>query len=314
MDSIIWMERTRVRDLGIKITPNILEALLLSVIAGRHLSVVTNNVQATEESIESLFVDGWGFAKGDEFVIVTLNFKSIFDPTTIFGLPELASGDTMKLEPRILILEGLENTSKNFQRDLDDYINDVARLSNNDNIFMLIILGKTTLNSSIDEVLLDDIWIEQTHECRIELHEVESDNLTDRNLQSAQFIDLVMKARKDSQRVVLVREIKTYIYDIVIFVRTNRFVVGGLPTFVLGEFKQFVAIYAVLHGYEYVVPEMVRQAAYSLLPIRIHMLKDPQKEPSIQYGSDPALVSQILDKVDIPIIIDEVMGKIQPPI
>jgi len=316
MDSFdIVAEKSRVRDLGINIDLSTLEVILISIIAERHLSVVTDNIKAVEAIIGDLIVQSWGFVKGEEFLVTVLNSKSEFDPTDIFGLPRLTNDRNLKLKPRIVVLEGLMDTSKKFQRDLDDYINEVASLWNRGNIFTIIVLGTNTVNSSLDEVLLDDIWVE--HKDGDKLIETEMINLKNRvknDLQSRKFTDLVIKTRENSQRVVQVREIGTYIYDIIIFVRTHRFVVDGLPTFVLGEFKQFLAIYATIHGYKYVIPEMVRQAAYLLLPIRIHMLKDPSQEPSIQYGSDLALVEQILDKVDIPIIIEEVMGKIQPPI
>ncbi|QPG74659.1 hypothetical protein FOA43_001991 [Brettanomyces nanus] len=164
---------------------------------------------------------------------------------------------------------------------------------------------------TIDRLLLNDIWLDQPHAPSKLQSDLDVPALLETTLD---VVEKIATLRSRAAKVSIIREIRTYIYDIVIFARNHRFVVGGIPTFVLEDFIQFVQVYATINGYDYVIPEMVKLAAYKLLPLRIKMLKDPYNEPSMFYGSDPELVKQIVDKMDTRIIVEDILNRVQPPV
>lgn len=202
------------------------------------------------------------------------------------------------VEPKLLVLNSIQGTSKDFQRSLHLMIrtSNVDLMGQNyslDDMFTIVFVNA----KGVLKPLLNDIWFE--HE---DVHKETSE------------LPSIPEIRQKVPEVVLSREVETYTKDVVIFTRTNRFIIGGVPTFIFKDFIQFSKTYAAVVGYDFVVPSMVQVAAYKLLPLHITLLTDPEDEPSVHYSGDPRLVKQILSKVDTFIVIEDVLRKVQPPV
>ncbi|KAG7897024.1 hypothetical protein KL906_000428 [Ogataea polymorpha] len=213
----------------------------MTLVAGRHLAVASPDPSKTAETI-SYICNLWGFKEQTR----TLNLE----PSISFE--DLAPLLHSKLA--VVLFVNLEFTDSKFQQELASYI-DVhhgGRLS-----MVSVIANRNNIEVSLKQSLEKLIWLREVHRGEVP----ETDNAP--SCSASQELETY---RSRAKKVKIVREIKTYIYDIVVFTRMHRMVVAGLPTSTWKDMELFVQIYAAIHDMDYVTPAMVKLAAAKVIP------------------------------------------------
>ncbi|SCU94733.1 LADA_0G10748g1_1 [Lachancea dasiensis] len=95
--------------------------------------------------------------------------------------------------------------------------------------------------------------------------------------------------------------IRRYILDVVVHLRVHRFAKqatgGGCSSRALGDMLDLCQTLALAQERQFVVPDLVRLAAQWYFPFHIELIQDPSHEISLQFGSDPDIVAQVLYKL-----------------
>ncbi|KAL8768886.1 MAG: hypothetical protein Q9209_004940 [Squamulea sp. 1 TL-2023] len=116
-----------------------------------------------------------------------------------------------------------------------------------------------------------------------------------------------------SKNTTVTAEVECYLHDIVTFLRMHRAVDGGINPMATKCFQSLVRCLAPLHGLDYVTPSLVAIAARKIYPHRI-ILTIPERDRSLQYGSDLAAVRAALEGVTPESIIEDVLVSVEAPL
>ncbi|KAL8763204.1 MAG: hypothetical protein Q9184_000921 [Pyrenodesmia sp. 2 TL-2023] len=116
-----------------------------------------------------------------------------------------------------------------------------------------------------------------------------------------------------SKSVAVTAEVKCYLQNIVTFLRLHRAVDGGITPRATKYFDALITCLAPLHGLRFVTPSLVDLAARKVYPHRI-VLTVPDRERSLQYGSDLAAVSAYLEGVTPESIVEDVIASVETPL
>ncbi|MCJ1363571.1 hypothetical protein MMC16_002678 [Acarospora aff. strigata] len=116
-----------------------------------------------------------------------------------------------------------------------------------------------------------------------------------------------------TQAVSITAEVKRYLHNIVVFLRLHRAVAGGVSAQATKHFDLLVRCLAPMHSLTYVTPSLVALAARKVYPHRIYVTS-PQNERSMQYGSELAAVTAMLEGITPELIIDEVLTAVEVPL
>ena len=124
-------------------------------------------------------------------------------------------------------------------------------------------------------------------------------------------------------------ELKSYLHNIVVFLRMHRAVGGGINPLATKHFDllvryvlhgqacmlktNFGRCLAPLHDLTFVTPPLVSLAARKVYAHRIRITK-PESERSMQYGSDLAVITALLDGYTPDQVIDEVLDQVEVPL
>ena len=108
-------------------------------------------------------------------------------------------------------------------------------------------------------------------------------------------------------------EIAAYMHNIVVFMRNNRFIKGGVTATTTRQLRKIAKTLAPLHGLDYVPPSLVALAVRKLYPHRLR-LATMETERSLQWGSDPAAIKQLLEGVTVEDAIEDVLATVQTPL
>ncbi|KAL8803646.1 MAG: hypothetical protein Q9182_003061 [Xanthomendoza sp. 2 TL-2023] len=117
----------------------------------------------------------------------------------------------------------------------------------------------------------------------------------------------------ESKKVTITAEVECYLHNIVSFLRMHRAVDGGINTRPTRYFRTLVTCLAPLHGIDYVTPSLVAIAARKIYPHRI-VLTIPERDRSLQYGSDLAAVTAALQGVTPESVIEDVLAAVETPL
>ncbi|EAW13213.1 uncharacterized protein ACLA_016590 [Aspergillus clavatus NRRL 1] len=101
-------------------------------------------------------------------------------------------------------------------------------------------------------------------------------------------------------------DIVRYQQDIVVFLRLNRAVAGGITARSNMQFSKLAKFLTTLHGIDYLTPSIVAVSARKVFRHRIIIAK-PEDDRSLQYGSDMKAVAQALAHVSPDTILDGVL-------
>ncbi|KAL8786161.1 MAG: hypothetical protein Q9213_002931 [Squamulea squamosa] len=108
-------------------------------------------------------------------------------------------------------------------------------------------------------------------------------------------------------------EVECYLHDIVTFLRMHRAVDGGVNPRATQHFKTLIKCLGPLHGLDYVTPSLVAIAARKIYPHRIIMTV-PERDRSLQYGSNLAAVKAVLQGVTPESVIEDVLVAVEAPL
>ncbi|MCJ1463514.1 hypothetical protein MMC07_002122 [Pseudocyphellaria aurata] len=114
-------------------------------------------------------------------------------------------------------------------------------------------------------------------------------------------------------KVTVTAELTSYLHNIVTFLRVHRAVGGGITPRATRHFNLLVKCLAPLHRIDFVTPSLVSMAARKIYLHRIEITA-PENERSMQYGSDLAAVTALLQDVTAEQIIEEVLVEVEAPL
>ncbi|KUJ22070.1 uncharacterized protein LY89DRAFT_704774 [Mollisia scopiformis] len=102
-------------------------------------------------------------------------------------------------------------------------------------------------------------------------------------------------------------EVKQYQQNIISFLRIHRAVAGGISAIATKHFDKLVRCLAPLHDLSYATPSLIALAARKIYLHRIRIVK-PEKERSMQWGSDLEAIKTLLDGLGAEDVIEDVLG------
>ncbi|KAG9242765.1 hypothetical protein BJ878DRAFT_425193 [Calycina marina] len=102
-------------------------------------------------------------------------------------------------------------------------------------------------------------------------------------------------------------EVKRYQQDVVAFLRLHRAVSSGITAIATQHFDKLMKCLAPLHGLSYATPSLVGLAARKIYLHRIHIVT-PNRERSLQWGSDVETVAALLEGIGPEEVIEDVLG------
>lgn len=173
-----------------------------------------------------------------------------------------------------------------------------------------VTLNKDGVEPNLYRYLANKYWFRQPYNPAISWNHENIKPL--QNAQTTQ--ETIKEVRLMSHEVKMIPDVHRYIYDIVVFVRFHRMVVGGLPTESISDVTLFVKFLSRIMGYSYVVPTVVQLGAKKILPLRIRLQTKPEQEPSMRWGSDLSLVRQMMSMWDVDSVVEDVLSRVTPPI
>ncbi|KAI8951326.1 hypothetical protein F4801DRAFT_294309 [Xylaria longipes] len=109
-------------------------------------------------------------------------------------------------------------------------------------------------------------------------------------------------------------EVQRYQMNIIAFLRLHRAVTpGSVPPAATTHFRTLVRSLAALHGLDFATPELVQLAARKIYAHRI-VIVPPERERSMQWGSDLDAVKALLEDVQPEDVVEDVLGMVEVPL
>ena len=108
-------------------------------------------------------------------------------------------------------------------------------------------------------------------------------------------------------------EIAEYVHNVVVFMRNSRYVKGGVTATATRQLRILSRALAPLHNLDFVPPYLVALAARRIYPHRL-ILATSETERSLQWGSDPAAIKELLDGLTADDVIDDVLASVEAPL
>jgi hypothetical protein len=123
----------------------------------------------------------------------------------------------------------------------------------------------------------------------------------------------VVALREQARKVRMTGEVASYLHNIVLFMRTSRYVTSGVTATATKQLRTLSSALAPLHGLDYVPPSLVVLAAHKIYPHRL-ILATSSTEKSLQWGSDPSAVGRILEGITVEGVIEDVLASFESPL
>lgn len=111
----------------------------------------------------------------------------------------------------------------------------------------------------------------------------------------------------------IVPEVRRHLQNIVVFLRLERGVDGGITPYSNVCFVDLAKYLAPLHGIDFVTPSLIDLAAKKVFPHRL-IIAPADRERSTQFGSDVDAVKMYVDGLTPEVLIDIVLAKVPAPI
>lgn len=144
-------------------------------------------------------------------------------------------------------------------------------------------------------------------------------HLSTSNLQEGSKLDrrvemkMIERLRDMGDSATMTSEIRRYLQNIVVFLRLERGVAGGVSPYATLQFEALAKYLAPLHALTFVTPSLIALAAKKIYPHRI-LMASPEKERSMQYGSDLEAVKEMLTGVSPETVIEAVLETVDCPL
>ena len=119
--------------------------------------------------------------------------------------------------------------------------------------------------------------------------------------------------REQARKARMTGEVASYLHNVVLFMRTSRYVSSGVTATATKQLRTLSSALAPLHGLDYVPPSLVVLAARKVYPHRL-VLATRSTEKSLQWGSDPSAVAQLLANVTVESVIEDVLASFESPL
>ncbi|KAI9743146.1 MAG: hypothetical protein M1818_003441 [Claussenomyces sp. TS43310] len=116
-----------------------------------------------------------------------------------------------------------------------------------------------------------------------------------------------------SDEVMVSVDITRYMHDIIAFLRLHRAVEGGISPLATRQFEKLVKSLAPLQGLYYATPSLVSLAAKKIYSHRIQIVT-PERDRSMQWGSDLHAVEAALEDFGPDEVIDDVLSSVEIPV
>ncbi|KAL8860019.1 MAG: hypothetical protein Q9178_003568 [Gyalolechia marmorata] len=117
----------------------------------------------------------------------------------------------------------------------------------------------------------------------------------------------------ESKNTTVTAEVECYLQNVVTFLRMHRAIDGGIDPRATKYFKTLITCLAPIHGLDFATPSLVAIAARKIYPHRI-ILTVPERDRSLQYGSDLAAVEAALEGVTPESVIEDVLAAVEAPL
>lgn len=118
---------------------------------------------------------------------------------------------------------------------------------------------------------------------------------------------------KLSDEVLVDVDVTRYQMNVVAFLRLHRAVAGGISPTATRHFNRLIRCLAPLHGIDFVTPALITLAVRKIYLHRIQVTT-PEKERSMQWGSDVKAIREILADVGPEDIIGDVLHMVTTPL
>lgn len=144
-----------------------------------------------------------------------------------------------------------------------------------------------------------------------------SKNLPDRNPAIYITPQVIEEMSSRIDKVTVTSELKVYMQDIVVFLRTHRLIQpakGCVSPKAVKDFDMLLRAMCVFEQRDFATPSLVAKAARKIFPLKIDMCRNPEDEPTLHYGSDIRIVSKWMKKWDVVLIIDDVLSIVPTPL
>jgi hypothetical protein len=123
----------------------------------------------------------------------------------------------------------------------------------------------------------------------------------------------VVTLREQARKARMTGEVASYLHNIVLFMRTSRYVTSGVTATATKQLRTLASALAPLHGLDYVPPSLVVLAARKIYPHRL-VLATSSTEKSLQWGSDPSAVARLLENTTVEGVIEDVLASFESPL
>jgi hypothetical protein len=123
----------------------------------------------------------------------------------------------------------------------------------------------------------------------------------------------VVTLREQARKARMTGEVASYLHNIVLFMRTSRYVTSGVTATATKQLRTLASALAPLHGLDYVPPSLVVLAARKIYPHRL-VLATSSTEKSLQWGSDPSAVARLLENITVEGVIEDVLASFESPL
>lgn len=108
-------------------------------------------------------------------------------------------------------------------------------------------------------------------------------------------------------------DVTRYQMNLISFLRTHRAVAGGVSPTATKHLERLAKSLAPLHGLDYVTPSLVALAAKKVYLHRIQVVAAPERERSMQWGSELGAVGALLEGVGPEEVVEDVIGLVGVP-
>jgi MoxR-like ATPase len=190
------------------------------------------------------------------------------------------------------------------------------------NFLFLPLISTAERHVPINHHLNDRIFMSHTHAAEdgfpnVEELEADYDSTSKSGSSRPSRLHVTRAALDELQRLgketSMVPEVRRYLQDIVVFLRMERGVDGGITPYSNVCFVDLAKYLAPLHGIDFVTPSLIQLAAKKVFPHRL-TIAQADRERSTQFGSDIDAVKLYVDNLTAESVIDLVLAKVAAPL
>lgn len=175
----------------------------------------------------------------------------------------------------------------------------------------VVVLSKP--NAKLSHHLHDMFALSHSHAPEDGLPHLDSTLQTDAYASRLFSTDNIRHLRSLADQARLTGEVAAYLHNIVVFMRMSRYIKGGVTAAATRHLRAVAMSLAPLHGLDYVPPSLIALAARKVYAHRL-VLATAETERSLQWGSDPEAVKEMLDGVTAADVIEDVLGSVETPL